>query len=192
MSNVKSSFSFYSSPLDLLRQAIAAAERLTKRRYKLLLRRKEEERGIEICLYPQNLYHLFGFHKVKELSPYFVDMNKRAAYAKTLQDERLLARIALSPSFDDIEKRLICICLFDDALKNTGTKAYEFMNQGGYLKTNIAFDYLLTAKAHGHTLFYFIRLIGQNQNKGILVSLFIDDRHPYYKGNKPWEIVSIQ
>ena len=52
MNNVKSSFSFYSSPLDLLRQAIAAAERLTKRRYRLLLRRKEEERSIEIRLYP--------------------------------------------------------------------------------------------------------------------------------------------
>ena len=146
MNNVKDSFSFYSSPLDLLRQAIAAAERLTKRRYRLLLRRKEEERNIEIRLYPQNLYHLFGFHKVKELSPYFIDMNKRAAYAKTLQEERLLARIALSPYFDDIERRLICLCLFDKILEEKKIKVYEYKEQGAYSRSNIAFDYLPKAK----------------------------------------------
>ena len=184
MSSVRDSFPFYSSP-------IAAAERLTKRRYRLLLRRKDEEKDIELRIFSKNLFHILGFHKVRELSPYFNGMSKRAAYGKTLQDEHLLARVALSPNFDDIEGRLICLCLLEEALEDAGTKAYEHMSQSGYLKSNIGFDYLLTTKKHGHTLFYFIRLIDQKQNKGVLVSLFIDDRHPYYQGHRPWEIAEV-
>ena len=191
MSSVRTSFSFYSSPLDLLQQAIAAAERLTKRRFVLSLRRKEEETSIEIRLFNKNLFHLFGFHKIKELSPYLKGMSKRAAYAKTLQDKNLLARVAVSPCFDDIEGRLICICLFDKVLAGEKTKAFECTEQLGYLRSDIQFDYLLMATISGHRLFYFVRSVNKDKTKGVLVSLFIDDRRPYHKSLKPWEVSSI-
>lgn len=166
MNSVKDSFSFYSSPLDLLRQAIAAAERLTKRRYKLLLCRDGERREIELCFYEHVFFHLLGFHKIKELHPFVSRLNKKIAYAKTVTDNSLLARIALSPSFEQIEGRLICACLLENALKNEKIELYQRVRQKGYLKSEIDFDYLLVSHAFRHTWLLFLENGHEKSIKG--------------------------
>ena len=191
MEGVRDSFSFYGTPLDLLRQAIASIRALSGTKYRFSLRRKDEHKDIVVRFFNPNFFHLFGFHKVKELLPYLESRSKSNAFIKITNDQNLLARVALSPSFEDIEGRLVCICSLRELLESAEVRIYERPQERKPARTNIPFDYLAMAKKNGNIMYFFLKMLSPNREDAVLISLFVDNRSQFHLGQNEWKVVSI-
>ena len=174
--------------MDLLEQSIAAAKALMKTRYVLHIRRGTEDKTLNLRFYKRSFYHLFGFHKIKEISVLFEKKKKSVAFQTIRKNKALLETITSSNSFAQIESRLVCICLFQKVLAGS-MEVYRKTDEPTCVHTTINFSFLLTSVIGDSRLFYFFA--SGICSEYIPISLFVENHLPYHADLQKWEITHI-
>ena len=176
--------------MDLLEQAIAAAKELMKARYVLHIQRGTENKTIYLKFYKRAFYHLFGFHKIKEIDTLFAKKRKSIAFRAISSNNKLLEAITRSSSFKQIESRLVCLCLFEKVMGMENVELFKKLGTIGTIPTLIAFDYLLSVTYGNNRLFYFF--VKENESECAPISLFIDNRLSYEIKHQRWDVIRIR
>ena len=175
--------------MDLLEQAIAAAKELMKARYVLHIQRGTESKTLNLRFYKRSFYHLFGFHKIKEIESLFLQKRKNASFQAISKNRKLLQVIVASPIFDQIEGRMVCVCLFDEMLKTDETMVFRNAGKAQTFKTLIPFDILLKSTFGEYHFYSFWKT--DNDIDFRPVSLFIDDSRLYEENQQAWKLAKV-
>lgn len=168
----------------LYESAIFYKEHLVNRRFEIVIKRKHEERVLEVLFLPMHFYHLIGLHKLSDLP--FLKRNVTNIYKEILSKKITYSDIEKSDYINEIYNRLV---YHEEMLNILNADSLFFRALHGRFK-GISADCVLTKSIDDSN--YTFLFFKQSQDVYIPCSFFTrSDQIEYTKEGTRWQILSI-
>lgn len=175
----------------MLNNVLKLYKNLIDKKFHFILGSKGIEKCITITFRTQDLYHLLGIHKLK-------DLNSKAhkSIRKSIRNFELPPKsidlIKKSSYFYSIVDRIELVSIIHELISDSKNHIYFHSNKNRTSFSEIDWDYLIRFKFNDRQGFYFFKSIDTEQkNELFCISTFYSDNNSYYKMQKEWKILKI-
>ena len=160
-------------------------DNLANRRFKITVKRKNEELCIELLFLPCHFYHLVGLHKLTDLP--FLKRGSENIYREILSQKITYSDINKSEHIHEMSDRLI---YHKEMLHLLDAKSLYFKSLHGHFK-NISADCVLTNTITMNERYSFL-FMSRNKNVYFPCSFFTrNEQREYTKEGTRWTVISI-
>ena len=172
--------------IDYLYQtAIFYKENLANRRFKITIKKKDEEQSIERLFLPCHFYHLAGLHKLTDLP--FLKRSSENIYREILSQKITYSDIQKSEYISEMSDRFI---YHGEMLNLLNAKSLYFKSLHGRFK-NIPADCVLTNTIAINERYGFL-FMRRSENVYFPCSFFTrNEQREYTKEGTRWTVLSI-
>ncbi|MBQ8416719.1 MAG: hypothetical protein IJX13_07495 [Clostridia bacterium] len=172
--------------IDYLYQtAIFYKENLANRRFKITIRRKDEEQSIELLFLPCHFYHLAGLHKLTDLP--FLKRSSENIYREILSQKISCSDIQKSEHINEMSDRLIH---HEEMFNLLNANSLYFKSLHGHFKS-ISADCVLTNTITANERYSFL-FMKRSESVYFPCSFFTrNEQKEYTKEGTKWTVLSI-